>query len=1541
MAAEGHRLDEGVIEVAARPPGSSGWKMGSGRLLPGGHVLTAAHLVLGPGTGETWVRSVVVGDRKWLKCRVVYRRYVPRERTAPGRDAVDLAVLHCTDPRLAKLPGLPPHRWGRLVTEPGRALVSATGFPRGSTVFDLDGNLAFRDTAQIDGVINTAPPGTGWREVRVSGPVPAPLDVTGDEATSRWKGMSGSGVLCNGLLVGVVVSAEPEPESGRLFVQDLAPLWDDPGMRGLLELPPEGPRSAELQPLLHPHTGHAMDSPVSLLRPEAGVVRFHGRCGELRGIADWRDGERHSAVRLITGPGGQGKTRLALAAVEEARRAGWAAGFLDDRADPEELRAFLSSRTVPLLLVLDYAEARTGQVRSLCETLHAEPGRPPARILLLARKGGEWWTTPAQYARTHGLLADGPDSLGLAVLEPSPRARTDAARLAARDLGERLRALRPGADPLAAPLPDVTDERFAGALNLQMTVLVAQLQHIDPVPAADGEPDEVILLLHEYRHWRRTAARFGLGSLPRKKLNLLVAAATLCGAEDQEEALATLGRLPQNDVGAADRTAAARWLADLYPSDGRYWGALQPDRLGEFLVGSVLAEERQLLEWLLPAADRRQIESAFHVLSRAAPHQDPVAERLRDVVTRHPGRLATPAVRMATEVAEPAPLREALDAVLEELEQRPRAGVSLARELYEAVPLPTLALDRWAADLAEFLVRLARSTPADDDTAATSELAGRLHRYAIRLGEIDRAAQALPVIREAIALRRELAAGGAPDAQAELALSLNTRTALLADTGHTQEALASAREVNEHYRRLSEHDPERHLPDLAMAETNLANQLLDAGSRLEAVAPARSALERYRNLAASDPAHAPDLALAHHNLAHALASAGRRAEAVEAAAEAVAAYHELARKVPDSHLLDLADALANLANQLQEAGRHHEAEEAMDEALVIHRKLADRSPARHLRNLAAALSDAVQVFRHCGDGTRAVSAAEESVGLLRPAAERQPLVHRFSLGAALVALGNAYADKNQPEDAVAALEEAVRLFRDGFRTLPEAYRPPLADALCNLGNYLGHAGRDTEAVRIVEKSITLFRELVQTEPEVHTPHLAIAVDVLANTLTDLGEEEKALPRYQEAYELLVPFAENEPGAHLEELTRVGTNWSCALISLDRWSDLLALTERTVGLLRTAPQDPAPYRAALAEVLTMHGIALRALDRPHDAVDPFRTAVWLSQQVFEERPGHLPFLLRALRRLADALSNVGRRREVAEVTSEALALHRHPAAAGLPPESRTKALITHTEALVEAGEHQGLKFAEEAVGACREPAPDSPEAERLLCTALSWYASALSREGLRQPAIEACEEALHRNRALAADVEGDPEAAAEASSYVASAAINLAWALVEAGPDRHAIELAEEALRLLGSGDEDDDAREAEVATAFEVIARAHTGLGQADRALGPALRSVDIHRRLVEEAPEVYAPALAQALGRHALALHAVGRSPEAAAAADEAVTLARGRFAEEPTAHAFDLASALIVQGRVQPASPAMGEAARIAARYGWHRLAEEARQA
>ncbi|QXE33218.1 tetratricopeptide repeat protein [Streptomyces sp. GMY02] len=1059
-----------VAEVLSRLPGTTRWSMGSGLLLPGGLVLTAGHLVP-PEGGEIRVRPLAGAGTTtpgWLPCTVEFhgRRAADRDtatrRAGEPEPPADLAVLRCTDTPPGMLPPVPAVRWGRLVTEPCRAVVSATGFPAGFAARGPNG-VPFRDAAQVWGTVSGSGPMAWPRyEVRVHSPVPTSLTGSPGNAQSRWKGMSGAAVLCDGLVVGVVAKAACEPEAGRLYVQGLAPLWRVPRLRALLRLPEDGPEPAELHSLLHRHAGHALRSPVSLLRPEAAVVRFHGRDEELRDFARWRDGGAPAALRLLSGQGGEGKTRLALAVTGEAARAGWAAGFLADRGDMGRLDAFLRASLVPVLLVLDYAELRTAQVREVVTAL-ARPARRgarrPVRVLLLAREAGEWWSTVSEQARAAALLEPEPHGgvIRLSALEPSARRRAEAAREAREDLGQRLRELwgkapapgggaaGPATDPGAGPeagavggahgggphtdgagardkgaaedhddgampedraapaaaglfphptVPDVTDRRFGGALNLQMTVLVALLQERDAVRAERGEPDEMVLLRHEQRYWKQTSGAFGLDGLGWDDRRLLVACATLCGARDARQAAATLARLPSGRTARLDHTAVANWLADLYPAHGRYWGSLQPDRVGEFLVGTVLGTEPRLLEWLLPAASDDQIEAAFHLLARTVPHQERIAGLLSEVVARHPAQLVLSAVRTVSEVAEPSALIAALDTVREAWGRHMDGGeAEFAAEVYEAVPFPTLSLDRWAADLAGLLV--ARSDAAvragaDDDQRALARLASRKHRLAIRLGELARTNEALAALDDAVALRRRLAADGDPAHEGDLALSLNSRAAALARAGRAAEALEASREVAVLYERLAGQDPDTYLADLAMAETNLANQLGDAGRWPESVAPARSAVERYGLLAARDREYRADLALARHNLSIALATSGRNTEALAAQRKAVSGYRPLAAGSPDRYLPALADALAGLAARLREEGKVGEAHRRIREAVEIHRRIARRFPARPLDDLALALSYTSDILRDGGDGPGAVAAAQEAVTLLRPLAAAEP-----------------------------------------------------------------------------------------------------------------------------------------------------------------------------------------------------------------------------------------------------------------------------------------------------------------------------------------------------------------------------------------------------------------------------------------------------------------------------------------------------------------------------------------------------------------------
>ena len=123
--------------------------------------------------------------------------------------------------------------------------------------------------------------------------------------------------------------------------------------------------------------------------PQAQVVPFWPRpeLGELRG---WCRAPGHVAVRLVTGEGGAGKTRLATRARPGygGRRMAGAVGAARRRAAEPSARPG-GSRGRQSCWLID-AETRTGVLRLLTDVA-ADVGGPDLRVMLLARSAGEWW----------------------------------------------------------------------------------------------------------------------------------------------------------------------------------------------------------------------------------------------------------------------------------------------------------------------------------------------------------------------------------------------------------------------------------------------------------------------------------------------------------------------------------------------------------------------------------------------------------------------------------------------------------------------------------------------------------------------------------------------------------------------------------------------------------------------------------------------------------------------------------------------------------------------------------------------------------------------------------------------------------------------------------------------------------------------------------------------------------------------------------------------------------------------------------------------
>ncbi len=135
------------------------------------------------------------------------------------------------------------------------------------------------------------------------------------------------------------------------------------------------------------------DEPTGLpvaryLRAEEAVVPFRSR-PELDELLSWCVSGDHAAVRLVTGDGGAGKTRLALELCEELAANGWQPLWVARGSERDAVGAVHTLGRL-CVLVVDYAETR-GELVGLLDDVAADRDGPDLRAVLLARSPGEWW----------------------------------------------------------------------------------------------------------------------------------------------------------------------------------------------------------------------------------------------------------------------------------------------------------------------------------------------------------------------------------------------------------------------------------------------------------------------------------------------------------------------------------------------------------------------------------------------------------------------------------------------------------------------------------------------------------------------------------------------------------------------------------------------------------------------------------------------------------------------------------------------------------------------------------------------------------------------------------------------------------------------------------------------------------------------------------------------------------------------------------------------------------------------------------------------
>ncbi|MFE1555439.1 hypothetical protein ACFW6V_10645 [Streptomyces sp. NPDC058734] len=947
-------------------------------------------------------------------------------------------------------------------------------------------------------------------------------------------------------------------------------------------------------------------------------MTFFGRREELRQLRSWCTGQG-PAVRLLTGPGGQGKTRLALELVRSmcaetpVEGGRWACGFLESTADPQAVKSLLEQAVRPTLLVLDYSETRRrpsadqlSQVEELARAAASARHDTPVRLLLIARSVGDWWD---QVQTNAGELLSDAEVLPLSPLAPGTHDRQKLFTTAWECLARQLRMLMPGWQcPVRVPQTDLTHARYASALMLQLEALAHLLE---PDRAPGGRRAEDVVLAHEEAYWRRAARAAGVGVHPRIQRRA-VAVASLFGARDERAALglisdlAGMGRSTEDDW-----LRIALWLRDLYPpshsESGPFWGSLQPDLLAETLVADVLGEDPRLLTDALAERTAEQARQALTILVRGSLHHAAAEGLLLEAVPALGPNLAE-AARVVSEAEAPEPLVAALTGL-----DRRGLPVEVLWELLEAIPLQSHHLGHFAVEVQGDITEARQSLLAEGGgTDALRALVRSLKMESIRCESVGSNGQALRLLERAVSLAESHTSEAVLTA-VELAELYGNLSTTLALNGNLDQAVKAA--AKSHGLLAALDDEELPLDQLAASVGKIALRAIDLGryelavEQLMWVVDAFEQIIKAERAAGGDPGHLEAArsraARWRTNLAGALSKADRHQEAIEHIRHAVEERRELTRVRPDAHRAALALSLHNLAAHQHNVGDDTAVHSAA-EAVAIYAALACKTPSVYLPRYVSAMNAVVNLTPRSGD------------------------------------------PKAFPDHLIG---QAKQLYADLRRTHPEGFLPVLTISmhLSSKGGPAVHWPLDPGTgdpldIQQAEEAVGIYRGLLTVDRTLYREHLISALQFLGQYLSDANRHSDAVPRVREAIVLLG----EGPDINSSEWTArmAGALFTLFAQSEESGHPAYELGEvlRYAHLCRSLGDQTDPdIRAMHAGKLCTLAIALVDADREPDAVTLLETAVGMHEALDRLSPGayartlgNVRLMLAEARRLASGL-----------------------------------------------------------------------------------------------------------------------------------------------------------------------------------------------------------------------------------------------------------------------------------------------------------------
>ena len=806
-----------------------------------------------------------------------------------------------------------------------------------------------------------------------------------------------------------------------------------------------------------------------LLRAEEALLPFdRAREPEVDELNKWLDDNQLlRSLRLITGEGGQGKTRLALELCKRRSESGWKSGFLDSAIPASDMAITwqgLSELNQPLLIVIDYAETRQPVVLALIQAALLKPSTKPTRILLLARDGGEWWDNlPGENPNCEGFLT-GPATAGPFRLAPLYATNPDRQLAFSTALNAFAAALNVKAPKVRVEL---AGEHFERPLYVQMAALLA-LHGEKPVTA---EGVTKALLNHERRYWRALLAHFNW-SEPERRAEQLLALATLGGgfriARDARKLWDEVGEF---DTSNSDFNSFFRELASLYPGT-QGLEALRPDLLGEALVAqaALRPEGEALLNAVVSDSATQMVRrNALTVIARLSTHRMDLDETIIEMLVRNPGQCWRDLVAVCTETVSRLP--ELMEDAF---------GRSVTTNRTKIGGMLTQVLRNYSVQFARL-----RSL-VFGYVAETSR-----RRFEQKPGDLQRIT----------------------DYARDLILYAEAQK----DNGELERAQEIGAQSVELYRRLTSRNRDKFESDLSEALDCYAGYLWRLDRAEESLKYVKEGLDIVRRLAQKNPGrYEQHYGVSLENYGTSLSKLGKYEEALKYSEEALKISERQAAKNDDFSLSDYGKSLNNYGFKLGVVGRHEEAIEYTRQALEIRERLFKKNADRFEPDYAASLENYAGALSDLGRDEEARQYAQKGQKAFEELSQKNADRFKPSYAESLHAYATYSLRTERNEEAVEYAHQAVEIVRQMTEKNADRFESDYASSCSNYAEMLGSVGRYEEAIEYSQKALEICDRLMTKDADRFEYRLAATLQRYANDLNDLGRTDEAFAYAREA-----------------------------------------------------------------------------------------------------------------------------------------------------------------------------------------------------------------------------------------------------------------------------------------------------------------------------------------------------------------------------------------------------------------------------------------